>query len=103
MRTRSKIILTILSSFIYCSAIAQIEVDKPISGSDIIGDRATEIKMEQERLDRIDGVVDGVISLKSDLQSQEATAIYIELGDQILERIINSGQASKNKLRQLTR
>ncbi len=85
---------------------AQLEVERSLNsgiGIDVIGDKASEVKHEQERLDRIDGALDGIVSLKSNIQSEEASAIYLEEGNIILERIVNSGQPSRNKLRQLNR
>ena len=80
---------------LFCTVQVTAQDDDPI------GQRHELINREISRIDMMDGVEDGRVKLKSEIQSDEATSAYIDLGGSVLERVVNSGQANKNKLRQL--
>ncbi|MFY0643209.1 MAG: hypothetical protein JXR19_01955 [Bacteroidia bacterium] len=84
----------LLLVFIGTSCLAQAQTDA-------IGLHATEIKQEIERIDRMDGAVDGLIELKSPIQSTEATQVYIKDAESILGRIVNSALSTGVKVKQL--
>lgn len=66
-----------------------------------IGRLSTQIKFEQDRIDAIDGALDLKVSLRSDLQSTQATNVYLEQSNKILERVVNSTLKDFQKTTQL--
>lgn len=76
-----------------------------IQANDIITKFTTKIANEQDRIDLIDGNKDGSVSLASDLQSEQATATYITLIDQvelnILNNVLSSSIQKVDQLRKL--
>lgn len=66
-----------------------------------IGLYANQIKAEQSRIDRFDGNEDQTVTLKSEVQTAQATEVYITSCNKIIERIINSTLLSHQKIKQL--
>ena len=60
------------------------------------------IKNEQQRIDQLDKKSDGLITLKSDIQSGQATYVYLKLSRKIVENITQNFSLSINqKINQL--
>lgn len=70
-------------------------------GNEEIGRLTAEIKLEQLRIDLIDESEDLVVLLKSEIQSQQATEVYINQCNAITERIVNSTLDANQKIKQL--
>ena len=55
--------------------------------SDQVKELIESIKNEQQRIDQLDKKLDGLITLKSDIQSGQATYVYLELSRDIVVNI----------------
>ena len=55
--------------------------------SDQVNELIKSIKNEQQRIDQLDKKIDGSVTLKSDIQSKQATYVYLELSRDIVVNI----------------
>lgn len=70
--------------------------------SDQVKELIESIKNEQQRIDQLDKKLDGLITLKSDIQSGQATYVYLELSRKIVENITQNFSLSVDqKINQL--
>tara|TARA_Y100000385_G_scaffold229797_1_gene241304 strand:- start:7207 stop:9213 length:2007 start_codon:yes stop_codon:yes gene_type:complete len=70
--------------------------------SDQVKELIESIKNEQQRIDQLDKKLDGLITLKSDIQSGQATYVYLELSRKIVENITRNFSLSVDqKINQL--
>ena len=70
--------------------------------SDQVKELIESIKNEQQRIDKLDKKLDGLITLKSDIQSGQATYVYLELSRKIVENITRNFSLSVDqKINQL--
>lgn len=70
--------------------------------SDQVKELIESIKNEQQRIDQLDKKLDGIITLKSDIQSGQATYVYLELSRKIVENITQNFSLSVDqKINQL--
>lgn len=67
------------------------------SANDVLDKYITKINQEQSRIDALDGSIDTMVSLKSRLQSIQATHTYITLPDEIVSTILADGVSPDNQ------
>ncbi|MDC1395473.1 hypothetical protein N8368_03085 [Bacteroidia bacterium] len=61
----------------------------PSSANDVVDKYLERIALQQQRIDLIDGTEDQFVRLKSDLQSNQATATYLTATKRIVENLLN--------------
>jgi len=74
------IVLTLLISGLFINSFA----------NEIVAKYATKISDEQGRIDQLDGITDQKVSLKTDLQSAQATETYILSVHRIVNKVVNN-------------
>ena len=64
------------------------------NANEIVAKYATKINEEQSRIDQLDGLTDQKVSLKTDLQSAQATETYILSVHRIVNKVVNNFRLS---------
>ena len=73
--------------FYYFSIYILLLISYSSLASDQVNELIKSIKNEQQRIDQLDKKIDGSVTLKSDIQSRQATYVYLELSRDIVVNI----------------
>ena len=73
--------------FYYFSIYILLLISYSSLASDQVNELIKSIKNEQQRIDQLDKNIDGSVTLKSDIQSRQATYVYLELSRDIVVNI----------------